>query len=169
MSTPSCPRTVAPLDQMVTAPPPASGADLCSNTVTSCPSRSKPRAIETPPAPAPTTRIRSGRVDRAFGTGSNLAERPSPGTFRTRLPSRFVTTPQSKSATGLLNRGYDLRRQRSTTDSCQYVTAKSTLHNHRRRRKIKSPHNARMRPADECHFLTRALRPPGTSDTEVPI
>jgi hypothetical protein len=43
--------------------------------VTSWPSRNNPRAMEMPPTPAPTTRIRSDRVDGAFGTGLSFAER----------------------------------------------------------------------------------------------
>src|SRR5271156_4141502 len=58
MSTPSWSRTVAPLDQIVTAPPPAVTFGRWSKTVTSCPSRSNPRATEMPLTPAPTTRIR---------------------------------------------------------------------------------------------------------------
>src|SRR3954469_10623502 len=62
MSTPSCAKTVAPLDQMVTAPPPAVTSGRFSKTVTSCPSRSKPRAMEIPPTPAPTTKTRKGLI-----------------------------------------------------------------------------------------------------------
>src|ERR1700730_13273256 len=58
MSTPSWSRTVAPLDQIVTAPPPAVTFGRWSKTATSCPSRSNPRATEMPLTPAPTTRIR---------------------------------------------------------------------------------------------------------------
>src|SRR6202000_865323 len=58
ISTPSGSRTVAPLDQIVTAPPPALTFGRWSKTVTSCPSRSNPRATEMPLTPAPTTRIR---------------------------------------------------------------------------------------------------------------
>src|ERR1700749_653026 len=58
MSTPSWSRTVAPLDQIVTAPPPAVTFGRWSKTVTSCPSRSNPRATEMPLTPAPTTTIR---------------------------------------------------------------------------------------------------------------
>src|SRR6202051_3083152 len=58
MSTPSWSRTVAPFDQIVTAPPPAVTLGRWSKTVTSCPSRSNPRATEMPLTPAPTTRIR---------------------------------------------------------------------------------------------------------------
>jgi putative ABC transport system permease protein len=55
------------------------GAPACisgrrSKTVTSCPSRSNPRAMEMPPTPAPTTRIRSDGGDDAFGTDSNFTE-----------------------------------------------------------------------------------------------
>src|ERR1700749_376493 len=59
MSTPSWSSTFAPLDQVVTAPPPAVTFGRWSKTVTSCPSRSNPRATEMPLTPAPTTRIRS--------------------------------------------------------------------------------------------------------------
>src|SRR4051794_19412869 len=62
MSTPSCARTVAPLDQMVTAPPPAVTSGRLSKTVTSCPSRNRPRAMEIPPTPAPTTKTRNGLI-----------------------------------------------------------------------------------------------------------
>src|SRR5580698_7722471 len=58
MSTPSWSRTVAPFDQIVTAPPPAVTLGRWSKTVTSCPSRSRPRATDMPLTPAPTTRIR---------------------------------------------------------------------------------------------------------------
>src|SRR6202020_801238 len=58
MSTPSWSRTVAPFDQIVTAPPPAVTFSRWSKTVTSCPSRSNPGATESAATPAPTTRIR---------------------------------------------------------------------------------------------------------------
>src|ERR1700743_2341806 len=58
MSTPSWSRTVAPLDQIVTAPPPAVTFGRWSKTVTSCPSRSKARATEMPRTPARTPRTR---------------------------------------------------------------------------------------------------------------
>jgi hypothetical protein len=77
ISTPSCCRTVAPLDQIVTAPPPACTSDRWSKTVTSCPSRNNPRATEMPLTPAPTTRIRGDRLDGAFGAGGHVAEHPS--------------------------------------------------------------------------------------------
>src|ERR1700758_5372135 len=59
---------------MVTAPPPAFPSGRRSKTVTSCPSRNNPRAMEMPPTPAPTTRIRSARLDDALGTGIRFAE-----------------------------------------------------------------------------------------------
>src|SRR5580704_17934847 len=58
MSTPSWSRTVAPLDQIVTAPPPAVTLGRWSKTVRSCRSRSNPRATEMPLTPAPITSIR---------------------------------------------------------------------------------------------------------------
>src|SRR5271165_3971618 len=75
MLTPSCRRTVSPLDQMVTAPPPARVSLRWSKTLTSWPSRSNPRATEMPLTPAPTTSIRSGRVDGAAATAARAALR----------------------------------------------------------------------------------------------
>jgi hypothetical protein len=72
MSTPSCRSTVAPLDQIVTAPPPARVSVRWSKTVTSWPSRSNPRATEIPLTPAPITRTRNGRPDRDSGGGRQL-------------------------------------------------------------------------------------------------
>ena len=82
---------------MVTAPPPACISGRCSKTVTSCPSRSNPRAMEMPPTPAPTTRTRRlRRVDGGFSADRQQLpdERPSPAGSRGWLSSPFLPTPQ---------------------------------------------------------------------------